>query len=230
MDPVRLLILTAVQPEARALVRAFSLRRDSENAVELPIWRKNDVALSVIGVGAGGLSGVAKRVGSFDAVIMAGVAGALSPTLSVGDVVVDTRGKAGGWLPGLEGTVAGRLHTSQRLVTSAAAKASLLTSSDCLAVDMETELVADFALARGAAFVAVRGISDSADEPLDPALLTLVDAEGRPRIGQAIAMLVRHPSQLPAMLRLARATKLAMNSVARTVGKIVASRWPHAPA
>jgi hypothetical protein len=78
--------------------------------------------------------------------------------------------------------------------------------------------------------VAVRGISDSAREALDPALLTLVDAGGRPRIGRAVGMLCRDPSKLRAMLRLGRSTKVAMEAVARTVGKIVASGWPQAPA
>jgi hypothetical protein len=224
MSSARVLILTAVVPEARALSRDFSLRLVGDCG--MPFWRADDLALAAVGVRAGRLDAVAKLVPRPEGVIMAGVAGALSPELAVGDVVVDARRL----VPGIEGAIVGRLHTATAIVGTAAEKASLFASSGCLAVDMETEVVANWAAARGAAFVGVRGISDRADEPLDPALLTLVDAEGRPRVGRAVGMLCRHPGKLGAMLRLGRATKVAMEGVARTVGKIVASGWPHTPA
>jgi hypothetical protein len=192
----------------------------------MPLWRADDLALAAVGVRAGRLDAVATLVPKPAGVIMAGVAGALSPELAVGDVVVDARRP----VSGIDGAIAGRLHTATAIVGTAAEKARLFASTGCLAVDMETKVAADWAAARGAAFLGVRGISDRADEPLDPALLTLVDAAGRPRVGRAVGMLCRHPGKLSEMLRLGRATKVAMEAVAQTVGKIVASGWPDTPA
>jgi nucleoside phosphorylase len=174
MNHVRLLILTAVLPEARALARAFSLREPAGSNNLHFMWLNEDLVLTVVGIRARNLEQVAAAVGTFDGVIMAGLGGALSPALRIGDVVVDARG-AQGVLPGLGSAFLGRVHTSNRIVSTAQDKRRLFESNGCLAVDMETEIVAEFATARGAAFVGVRGISDTADEPLDPALLALVD-------------------------------------------------------
>ena len=98
MPTVRYLLLTAVFPEARALARAFHL---VEAKSVLPLWKREEWALAVVGVGAnrlGELSGIAELAG-VQVVIMAGVAGALSPALRVGDVVVDGRGRFARELP-----------------------------------------------------------------------------------------------------------------------------------
>jgi hypothetical protein len=225
MAPVRILVLTAVLPEARALARAFRLRE--AKTAEMPLWIREEMCVALVGIRArqlGKLENVSE-VADAQLIIMAGVGGALSPALEVGDVVVEPRGSSVP-LPPLGSAFLGRVLSEERIVGSPREKARLFRQSGCLAVDMETAVVAQFAGRRGAAFLAVRGISDTAHEHLDPALLALVGPEGYPRISQAIATLLRHPRTLAPMLRLHRATANAMTSVANTLALLIASGWP----
>jgi uridine phosphorylase len=222
MDSVRVLFLTAVIAEARALARAFHLAEASES-----LWRGGEVGLAALGVGARGLKALEgnRDISDVQLVIGAGLAGALSPELRPGEVVVDARGNGAG-LPPLGNAYMGKIYTSKELVAGPPGKAELYASTHCVAVDMETDLMAGFAAARGAAFLAIRGISDTAQEKLDPAMLTLIDDAGRPRIGRAMGLLLRHPSKLAPMLRLQRASALAMENVVETAKRVVASGWP----
>ncbi len=42
----------------------------------------------------------------------------------------------------------------------------------------------------------IRAISDTAKQPLNPELLTLVDEDGRARIGRAVKMICREPGKM----------------------------------
>ena len=221
----RVLVLTAVLPEARALARAFRL--GPCDRTKLPLWRGEGWVLACIAVGAGGLPRLMREgeVAKPKVVVMAGLGGALSPGLRVGDVVVDARDRAAP-LPALGDAIFGRLHTSSKIIGTPAQKAHLFQQTGCLAVDMETDVARAFAASCGAAFLAMRGISDSAEEELDPKLLTLVDADGKPRVGRAIKMLCLRPWKLAGMLRLVRGSERAMFAVARTLELLLASGWP----
>jgi len=205
------------------LARAFSL---AETPGPIRLWSNADLTLGIVGVGAGKLEQVNQAVPACDAVILAGLAGALSPALKIGDVVVDAH-HSNTPLPPLDRAFIGRILTSPAIASTPQQKARLFQSSGCLAVEMEGDRVAKFAAARGAPFVSVRGISDTAREPLDPALLTLVDGEGKPRIGRAVRMLCLHPQKLRTMLRLAGATRRAMDEVSVVLRNFVASGWPN---
>jgi hypothetical protein len=91
---------------------------------------------------------------------------------------------------------------------------------------METQSAQAFALSHDIPFLAVRAISDTAAEPLDPAFLNLVDPHGRPRISKALAHIVCHPAKLPSLLRLRRSTELALANLAATLVAIMTSGWP----
>jgi hypothetical protein len=60
-------------------------------------------------------------------------------------------------------------------------------------------------------------------------LLQLIDDDGQPRVGRAVAMICRQPATLPAMLRLQRSTARALANLSKTVSQIVASGWPSPP-
>ena len=81
-----------------------------------------------------------------------------------------------------------------------------------------------YAARRGAAFLSVRAISDTANEKLDPALLRLVDEEGKVNAGTAIGMILK--GKLGEMLRMRKAMGVAMTSLKEVVGGLVASNWP----
>jgi adenosylhomocysteine nucleosidase len=222
-SPYRILIVTAVVPEAKVLVKALRLRKLPG---ELLAWAKEDVALVVVGVRAKRLNELLKYplMASARGVVLAGVAGGLASELHLGAVVIDGKG-----VPGSVrelGVRMGLIHTSATIAATPQEKGRLLAETGCLAVDMETAIVRAFAGRRGAAFLSVRAISDTANEKLDPALLGLVDEAGRPLVGKAMGMILREPKKLGEMLRMRRAMGVAMRSLKEVVGAIIASNWP----
>jgi nucleoside phosphorylase len=226
MATVRTLILTAILPEAQALIQGLDL---TKVAAPVPFWAKNDIALAVVGVRATRLLAIAKMpdLVSIQGVLMAGLGGALSPQLRVGDIVIDVPDAAGHLA--LTGAHTGAIHTADRIIGTPADKQMLFAATSSLAVDMEGVQARQFAEQRRAAFLNLRAISDAATDRIDPSLLQLVDENGRPRVGRAIAMLCRNPGKLRAMLRLQRASALALNNLSKAVGEILASGWPDAP-
>jgi adenosylhomocysteine nucleosidase len=201
MRPTTLLILTAVMTEARAIAKAAGVPCPKPN--QPAQWNRQDlrVTLALVGISARQLP-----TDAADTVIMAGLAGALDPSLAIGDLIIDD------WPEGipLPATAKrGAIHTAQDLAATPAQKADLFAQTHAAAVDMENAAVRQWALRHGAAFGAVRAISDRADQALDPAFLTFIDQWGRPRPGRILSALVSRPSLLPALLRLGSDSKNA---------------------
>jgi hypothetical protein len=224
MDRPKTLILTAVLPESQALKKGLHLQKV---AAPFPFWHSNSLALAQIGIRASRLPSIAQSPisSSVTHILLAGLAGALSPDLHIGDIIIDASAHPSpARLPPT--ATPGKIHMSPTLLTTPTAKHQLFSQTSCLAVDMESEIVRQFARERGAAFLHVRAISDTAGDTLDPQLLKLVDNDGCPRIGRAMAMLCCRPAALPAMLRLQKATALALVNLTNAVKEILASDWP----
>jgi adenosylhomocysteine nucleosidase len=151
---------------------------------------------------------------------MAGLAGALAPDLAVGDIVIQ------GFCPPLPGVRFGTLATASHVVATPADKATLFRRTGALAVDMETEPAQRLAESLHIPFLAVRAISDSATQTLDPALLTLVDPDGRPRVGRTLLQLARGSVKLSDLLRLRRTTNTALANLAAALVTLIDSGWP----
>jgi adenosylhomocysteine nucleosidase len=218
---MHVVIVAALLPEARAIARAFQLSERFSQRFVTGGW----VTVGLVGPGARHLEGVAEV--KPQALIMAGLAGALAPELRVGDVVIQGTHRP---LQGLaHRVVAGNLATARGIVATLADKAALFRETGALAVDMETKPAQQYAESMNIPFLAVRAILDSAAEPLDPAFLALVDAEGRPRVGRALGHLAKYPTRLPGMLHIRRATKVALTHLAATLQAIVNSGWPENP-
>jgi nucleoside phosphorylase len=230
MTACRLLLLTAIVPEARALARAFHL--DEKKLIAQGITDNEQLVLATVGIRATRLAAVLARLEKYpQTIIITGVAGALAQHLSIGDIVVDAAGACAGPppLPAKPPLVvhAGRIHTSATLVSTPAQKAALHDATGALAVDMETQVVQDVARRHGISCQALRAISDTAREPLDPRLLTLVDDQGKPHINRVVSLLARHPNKLPALLRIKRATDLALRNLSTFLPYAIASGWPN---
>jgi adenosylhomocysteine nucleosidase len=88
-------------------------------------------------------------------------------------------------------------------------------------LDMETSAVAETAAANGIPLVALRAISDAAEEELLFSLDEITDREMNIRVCKVLATIAKNPRVLPQMLRLARNAKLAGNSLAIVLERVV---------
>jgi adenosylhomocysteine nucleosidase len=192
------MILTAMQMETRAVQRALA---------GLPV--------DVITIGIRGCRVPAKPLPAEAVVILAGLGGALDPSLKVGDVVVDD---PAGLLPAsIDGVRRGTIHGAEQIIATPAEKAALHERIGALAVDMESGVVRRLS----GRVINVRAISDSADEVLDERVIGLVDGVGRARPMKIGAALVKSPGLAPYLSRLGKNSKIACDALGGAVRRIV---------
>jgi adenosylhomocysteine nucleosidase len=170
------------------------------------------------------------------AVIGAGLAGALSPELRVGDIVASRRvrfevGDAA--TPDTRlleralaaGAKAGTLITIDRPVVSPSARAVLAGSAagaDVLAVDMESAAWARVAAARGIPYIAIRVISDLADESLPDFLGESVGPDGSVQRGEVARRALLQPSSWGTLLRMRRRLHDCSNALGAFLARMLA--------
>jgi len=153
--------------------------------------------------------------GGFDACISSGLAGALRPEYQVGDIVAARRVVHPGSGP--------LLSSDEEFLTEAAAcgakLADGLVSSDALAVsseqkrglaqfgdavDMESYAVLKAAQGLGVPAIAVRAISDAAEEELPLDFSQVMNERGEIEALRLMGHLAKHPGCIPGVVRLGR--------------------------
>lgn len=143
-----------------------------------------------------------------------GVAGALTPSLRPGAIVVDGDPAMAALLhAALPKADRGLVTGSDRIVGSRDAKAVLAARTGALAVDMETHIARRVAARHRLPFGVVRAISDGCDESLPPAALVGMRPDGGIALGAVLLSLVRKPAQLPALMRTGRQATLAFRAL-----------------
>jgi nucleoside phosphorylase len=141
----------------------------------------------------------------------AGVAGALTPDLAVGDLVVahriiDREGETPWPHAVLVVAVAARPGARQGTLLSAAEKAewAARVGPPPAAVDMESAAWARAASAHDVPFVIIRIVSDTAGEELPGYLSRCMDDEGGIRRSAVAFAAIAHPGSIPALYRMRR--------------------------
>jgi adenosylhomocysteine nucleosidase len=210
------ILFTALDFEARAIAKAMKLRSVSRSAATAALPNGGSIWLHTIGPGAARIPADLPAEAPAG-LIMAGLGGGLSPELRRGDVVVDEASDIDpAHVPGPRG----RFHSSPDLVCSPEAKARLFRETGAGVVDMENATARAWAAARGIPFLGIRGISDAADEPLDPAVARLVDPDGRLSPRRLAAELWRRPAFAGTLWSL-RASAGVMEKVAAEVRRLI---------
>jgi adenosylhomocysteine nucleosidase len=203
----------------------------SEAAVVSAMLGENDASVRLVCAGASvhraaALTRQLVETG-VDALLSFGIAGALAPEVDCGDLIVSdrVRGQDGEdfgcdrqWREALvlklgEAAIhprVGGLLASARTLREASEKSAAYRDSGCLVVDMESGAVAAIAREQGLPFLAVRAVADRAADSLPALVETAVKPNGRPAVGRAVAALLRRPGDIPATLRLARQSELAL--------------------
>jgi adenosylhomocysteine nucleosidase len=189
------------------------------------------VAGVVAVVGGGDSGGLMAKLnalhGDLRGVISIGLAGALSPLLNVGDVVIAEQIITGaetwdcheGWLVRLTSRLPfahqGQLFGSDVIIENADTKSRLNTTTGALAVDMESQVAARFAASRNLPLAGLRVISDDATHVLPPAALVAMRPDGGIALGRVLGSVLRRPSQVPALIRTARSSNKAFAELLR---------------
>ncbi len=166
----------------------------------------------------------------------AGVAGALSPDLAVGDILVARRvlDSAGASPPpdeqlvaraaAMPGARSGTLLSVDRPLVSAAEKAAWAEKlgEAPAAVDMESAAWARAAAAHGVAYLVVRAVSDDALEELPRFLSRCLDEDGGIRRSAVALRALAQPSTIPTLLQMRRRVRDCADRLAAFVEHFLA--------
>lgn len=161
-------------------------------------------------------------------VISAGFAGALSPALRVGSLVCDLRGHQLQLGPDEAPWHLGKIHTAGQTIEGPLDKARLFSETGALAVDMETGAIAAACLATGARVIALRAISDAAEEGLLMPMDVWFDlSRQRPRILGLLAHLATHPGKIRPFTRFVRALAAPRAALAHALPLLITRLVTH---
>lgn len=219
----RLGIITGLAFEAAILDRQF---KELDLATDRPDIR-------VVGADAARAGQAARDMieAGVTALMSFGVAGALDPALSPGDLVIATRIIGPGdeivmtdksWTTQLTrlvkdqcNVVTGDLAGSDGTVTTPAAKYELFRATGAVAVDMESLAVARAAHESGLPFCAARAIADPAQREIPSWAPGAISPDGRTRPMAVLSGMFSRSGQISNLARLARESQAAKASLSR---------------
>ena len=166
-----------------------------------------------------------------DALVSFGIAGALAPTLTTGQIilaknVIDGTGKQyqtdEAWHHTLTEALApnvnftcGAIATMEKAAATPSEKAALFARTGALAVDMESSGVAAVATRHNIPFIAIRSIADPASRKLPLAALKGLAPDGTTRPLAVLLELMLRPWELPGLMRLGRDSSTALAGLRR---------------
>lgn len=114
------------------------------------------------------------------------------------------------------------LAHAPHVLATVADKTALRATTRACAADMESSGVGKAARAAGVPFAVLRVIADEAGEDLPSIALKAADPDGSVRALRAIRLAVRHPWQIPGLIRLGRSTARATRVLDHLAQAIVA--------
>ncbi|MEM6703002.1 MAG: hypothetical protein AAF690_09870 [Acidobacteriota bacterium] len=230
MSETSFLVVTALAEERAAVERALRRRTWHPTAPGRYELGHRRIALACTGPGAS-----AARLSADEALdanesprglLGVGLCGALSPSLEAGDLVVadrvqnvavpgeDTRLEAP--LRGPE-ELSGVIACSSRLINEPEERASLWREIDAplrAAVDLESFAWAQAALEHQVPWAIVRSVSDGASDPLPRAVVAAMSESGAVDRTKVLGHVLRHPTEIAALLRLGRRARRAADRAA----------------
>ncbi len=221
MPPKPIAVVAAMQVELTPLIGRLKAQQvDGVLLYELP-----EAMIAIGGIGEQRARRAAEIVierAQPKLLVSAGIAGAISPRLKVGDVgrireVVDvatgerysTHG--GDWV----------LATSQD-VSDATEKQGLLTKYGADVVDMEAAAEAGVAQERGLEFVAVKAISDEAGFVMPP-LNRFIDGNGNFDTRRFLFYIALHPKWWSTLGKIRKNSRIASTNLCRELEHLIAS-------
>ncbi|QEM69981.1 phosphorylase [Geobacter sp. FeAm09] len=179
-----------------------------------------------------------------DLLISAGLCGGVAPELRVGDVAVSRElcivAQGTVQQVPVELAAAGHNFVARQSAAGARVFASLFAGTptimekrqlapllppgaSCPVVEMESAAIAIVAAEHGIPFLGIRTVSDPADEELGFSLDEFTDRDLRIRPHKVALTILRKPWIMPQLIRLARNSRIATDSLAQAVARLLAS-------
>jgi adenosylhomocysteine nucleosidase len=160
-------------------------------------------------------------------VISIGIAGALSPELRPGDVVVAaailSRGERfaadSAWsarlIARLPGAMLAPIAGMDNLIATSAEKGRMFDSIGAHVADMESHIAAEVAQSRGLPFAGLRIVADAATSDLPACASVALTPEGKVNLAAVLGSVVKRPGQIPQIMRMARESNAAFAALFR---------------
>jgi hopanoid-associated phosphorylase len=169
-----------------------------------------------------------------DLLVSFGIAGALSPHLQPGALIVacDVVAEDGCWRgeAGWRRRAVGFAHTigavqasvfgAARILAAAEAKRQVWEKTGAAVVDLESAVVAAAAEEARIPFLVLRAVADPAWRTLPPAALLPLGDRGAPDLRRIAAAVLRRPEQLPSLIALAREARQGLAALVRPAGAL----------
>jgi adenosylhomocysteine nucleosidase len=212
-----------------------------QNVQGLRLWKRvmgcSEISVILTGIGnksASVMDLMMREAGSkgyFDVCVSSGLAGALHPHFQLSDIVVAKLLKANSvhadlgrdWLETDKQLVelavkhgaksVGAFYTADKVLTTAEQKSLLATKADV--VEMESFNVVKEGYAWGARGVAIRAISDRADEDLPIDFNRTISSENRVSIPRILAEVAKNPGTIGPLIRFGKQSRGAAEVLAR---------------
>ena len=233
---MRILLTFAVAAEFAPWRKRRGFEKIAKGKAQFFRARIGNSEVSVLLTGVGGKNGwlEASKViwdGEVDICISSGLAGALRPEYHLGDVLAAKVVHA----PGRKQVAADRqlvrlaeqhgaravdsFYSADHVIGLASEKRELASLAD--AVEMESREVLYEVAAFGARGVAIRGISDRADQNLPLDFNRVVTSAGEVSIPRVLGEMVRHPSSTAALIRFGNQSRVAAEKLAAFLDRYV---------
>jgi adenosylhomocysteine nucleosidase len=234
---MRILVTFAVDAEFVPWRKRRRFEKRTNGATEYFVVRIGGVDVNVLLTGVGGKSAWLEATkiiwgGDVDVCISSGLAGALRSEYEVGDVLVAKEVQAVGWKRTLSSDPAlfqlaeqhgargvGAFYSADHVIGLATEKRNLSRLAD--AVEMESGEVLYEAASFGAKGIAVRAISDAADEDLPLDFNKVTTPSGEVSIPRVLGEVVRHPMSTPALVRFGNQSRMAAEKLAAFLDRYV---------
>jgi nucleoside phosphorylase len=202
--------------------------RTDRNGIRTIRGKIDDRTIEVLHTGVGKKT-CRQRIASFlqdrqfDCLISAGFAGALNDKLHVGDLLfaenfstVQLNEMRAG--PGSPLIHHANLLTVPSIIDSFEERQKIAQTTNAVAIDMETELIARSCAEHGVPLLSLRVISDTPSEPLPGPSKILFDVERQRTNAIKLSLhLLRHPAAIPRLIafakRIARAREILANAL-----------------
>jgi adenosylhomocysteine nucleosidase len=174
--------------------------------------------------------------GSFQFCVSSGFAGAVKPGYAVGQVlaaraaqseggggdrsgVIECSGALVSFAEECGATVVDRFYTSERAVGTSEEKVEIGRFAD--AVEMESFSVLAEAEVAGTPAIAIRAVSDLANESLPLDMNEVFTEKGQVSVPRVLGQVARHPGSMPGLMKLGRQSKSAAESLAQFLDRFV---------